>query len=227
VASDPSFLGNGALEPLVSAAALSMPNRELVVYVLYILGGDTRKVHTEDVAVKCHELFPDAFSWAKYPQFPDKDIVRVALTDARKVANGAHVEGRAGQGRGLPARSHRQPVVEGWQLTDAGVRWVTVNLHRLEDLEERAEVKEHRQDRLRELARIRRHPAFVRYKGNPEGFVPAIGEIAELLKCRVDTEPEIWSGRFQKARRQAGQAGQKDVLEFVAMCEAVVSRESI
>jgi hypothetical protein len=43
-------------------------NRELVVYCLYVAGGATERVHTEDLALKCWELFPDSFSWTKYPQ---------------------------------------------------------------------------------------------------------------------------------------------------------------
>jgi hypothetical protein len=72
------------------------PNRDLVVYALGILGGEFQRVHTEDIALKCHELFPDVFSWTRYPEIPDKDIARVALTDARKVKYGRLVEGRAG-----------------------------------------------------------------------------------------------------------------------------------
>jgi len=82
-------------------------NRELVVYCLYVVGGATERVHTEDLALKCWELFPDSFSWTKYPNYPDKDIVRVALTDARKEKYGALVSGRiegkaSGTGHGEP-----------------------------------------------------------------------------------------------------------------------------
>ena len=48
-------------------------SREMVVYVLGLLGGESRKIHTEDIAIKCHSLFPDSFSWTKYPEIPDKD----------------------------------------------------------------------------------------------------------------------------------------------------------
>jgi len=201
------------------------PNKELVTYVLFLLGGDARRVHTEDIALKCFQLFPYSFSWAKYPQYPDKDIVRVALTDARKEANGAYVEGRAGQGRGLPARSHREPTAEGWQLTQSGIRWVTRNLAKLKRLEGAAEIKEHRQNLLRDLKRIRQHPAFIKYAGDPAGFVPAIGEVADMLRCRVDAEVDIWDGRFRKVRQQAEQADQRDVLDFIAKCQAEVSRQ--
>ncbi len=54
------------------------PNSELVVYALYLLGGESHPVHTEDVALKCFELFPDSFSWVKLE--PKK---RRSLSNAR------------------------------------------------------------------------------------------------------------------------------------------------
>ena len=42
--------------------AKTYPNRQLVVYALYLLGGDTERVHTEDIALRCFELFPASFS---------------------------------------------------------------------------------------------------------------------------------------------------------------------
>ena len=98
----------------------ALPNRELVVYALFLLGGDTNRVHTEDVALKCFELCPQSFSWVKHAEYPDKDIVRVALTDARKEHYGALVEGRAGQRHGLTAKTKRGPVPDGWILTATG-----------------------------------------------------------------------------------------------------------
>ena len=67
---------------------------------LYESGGVASKVHTEDIAIKAHEMFPDSFSWTKYPDRVDKDIVRVALVEAARKLNGAMVEGRSGRGRG-------------------------------------------------------------------------------------------------------------------------------
>ena len=58
------------------------PNRELVVFGLSLLGGSTDRVHTEDIAVKCHEMFPDSFSWTKYPQYPLLYLKR--LSNVRK-----------------------------------------------------------------------------------------------------------------------------------------------
>src|SRR5690348_10323698 len=139
------------------------PNRELVVYALYLLGGDSERVHTEDITLKCFELFPASFSWAKYSQYPDKDIVRVALTDARKKQHGALVEGRTGQKRGLSAKTLRRPMDDGWVLTSPGMQWIKQNLADLERISDSGSVKQHRQKVLRQLKRIRDNRLFGHY----------------------------------------------------------------
>ena len=198
---------------------MSYRNPDFVVYSLYLLGGDTKRVHTEDIALKCFELFPSVFSWVKYPVYPDKDIVRVALTDARKEMYGARVEGRAGTKRGLSSKTNREPVEDGWILTSCGIQWVCENLEDLERVAGASRFKEHRQKILIQLKRVREHRLFIQYAESTERFYPMIGDIADLLRCRVDAEPEIWQGRFDRIRRQAESAGQVEVLDFINKCE--------
>lgn len=57
----------------------------LVVLALHALGGEA---DVEHIAVKAHELFPQQFSWRSFPQFPDKDAVRVHLSEAKKQTAG-------------------------------------------------------------------------------------------------------------------------------------------
>jgi len=194
-------------------------NWEMVVYALSVLGGESSRVHTEDVALKCHELFPDSFSWTKYPQYPDKDIVRVALTDARKRQHGALVDGRSGQRRGQSARTGRRPVPDGWMLTNEGIDWLKRNLDRLTSYAASDHLKEHRQKLLKQLAKVKQHRLFVEYSQDPDGFVPSLGEIAELLRCRVDAAPDVWMARFESVRRKAQAADQETIERFVDKCE--------
>lgn len=193
----------------------ALANREVVVYALYLLGGATKRVHTEEVALKCFELAPDSFSWTRYPQYPDKDIVRVALTDARKGKHGGLVDGRAGQSRGQFQKTQRRPTGDGWTLTDAGVKWIGQNVDRLRSRGCDSTPKEHRQKLLQFLGRVRQHKAFKQYERAPERFGPSIGDLADLLRCRVDADQAVWRERFERIRKHAVAAGQNDVLDFI------------
>jgi len=185
---------------------------------LFLLGGDTKHIHTEDIALKCFELFPSSFSWVKYQQYPDKDIARLALMDARKEIYGAFVDGRAGQKKGLSAKTGRNPINDGWVLTINGINWIHEKLPRLQLLISSGEIKEHRQNILKQLKRVREHPLFLRYVNQPSDFLPMLGEMADLFRCRVDAEEEIWRQRFDQIRRQIEVTGQKNMFDFIEKC---------
>lgn len=85
----------------------------LVVLALHELGGEA---DLEAITVKAFELFPDEFSWHRYPEYPDKDTVRVHLSDAKKEAFGHLVEDRDLRQVGSPGSR-----VKRYALTRAGV----------------------------------------------------------------------------------------------------------
>jgi hypothetical protein len=175
-----SYMTHGKRE---SNNTFDIPNRLLAVYALSVLGGDIEYKHTEDIALKCFELFQHSFSWVKYPEYPDKDIVRIALCDARKAKYGALVEGRAGRG---------PTINDGWRLTARGIDWIKSHKDQVERFAASGLLKEHRQKILRDLKRIKDHKLYSQYLDCEQTFSPKIGDIAELLRCRVDAEAEIW-----------------------------------
>lgn len=91
---------------------LTKPARgiDAVILAVYVLGGDTKAIDTEDVAIRVHELAPGMFSWQKYPDQINLELVRVRLSDAKKQQYGALL---TGSGR------------EGWRLTREGFEWAT------------------------------------------------------------------------------------------------------
>ena len=81
---------------------------EVAAVALFLLGGATNVIDTEDIAVKAHAIAPGRFAWRKYPDLVNLELVRVALSDARKRENRALVSGKG---------------KSGWSLTPAGARW--------------------------------------------------------------------------------------------------------
>ena len=197
---------------------MALTNWEIVVYALHLLDGATKSVHTEDIAVKAFNLAPDIYSWVKYPNYPDKEIVRKQLVHARN-DYGDLVKGRSGTGKG----QSDDPMLDGWMLTEAGVRWIMENEDRLALELNQRQPKVRRQELLQKLSRIRNHHLFKEFKDQPEGFVPTLGSLAELLRCRVDTEKAIWEKRFLTLRNQAQLANQNDLLAFLDICQRFVN----
>jgi hypothetical protein len=79
---------------------------EVATIAVFACGGERDSVHTEDVAIKAAELAPGMFAWEKHPERIDKELVRVALSDARLK-------------KGYALGSHDQ----GWMLTPAGLAY--------------------------------------------------------------------------------------------------------
>jgi hypothetical protein len=81
-------------------------NLEILTVAVFLLGGDRHYVSTEDVAVKANSLAAGRFSWRKYKDQINLELVRVYLSDLKKQANGTLVLGSGSVG---------------WMLTQAGV----------------------------------------------------------------------------------------------------------
>ncbi len=100
---------------------------EITTIVLYLLGGGTRAIHHEDVAIKCFELFPTKFSWTKYPQYPDIKPSLFALEAGRKSVNGNVIEGNTRKG---------------WMLTSKGIEWIDRNQNKVDNILSRVETNQ-------------------------------------------------------------------------------------
>ena len=85
----------------MKSTANKISNVDIAVYALYLLGGVGRKVHLEEIAVKCHKMAAGrfAFELSRYNEHPDKHAVFCALADARKPQIGGLIEGKLAPGR--------------------------------------------------------------------------------------------------------------------------------
>ena len=147
------------LQPLHSTQypdlVVDLTQSEAVTLALYALGGADAAVDTEDVAVRVAQLAPGMFSWRKHPDMIDKELVRVALSDARLKklwVVGSHKKG-------------------GWLLTSAGLEFARNNQVRLTGAQEpRRSGRENRQVE-RERVRLLTSEAFelIRARGDAQG----------------------------------------------------------
>lgn len=90
---------------------MTKSSMEVVTFAVYLLGGASRSVDTEEIAIKAHEMAPSRFSWTRYPEQVNLELVRVFLSDAKKKNFGWVV----GSGK------------TGWGLTSKGLAWAKSN----------------------------------------------------------------------------------------------------
>jgi hypothetical protein len=136
----------------VSPAGLmrELPNHEVVTLAVYLLGGDREPVDTEDVAKKANEIAPGRFTWRKYKDQINLEVVRVYLSDAKKKAKGQYLIGSGNAG---------------WTLSQAGLEFARAHADNVAELQTGAPRKNVGQDRLRvqrERARLVASDAFAK-----------------------------------------------------------------
>ena len=199
---------------------VSVTNRDLVVFALALLGGDSTFVHTEDVAVKCHELHPASFSWVKHPEYPDLEVTRRALIRVRSEKFGCLVDGRAGQGKGLSGLTGQDRVPDGWRLTEAGMGWLRSEESRIATATRSKELDDRRQKVLKQLGRIFAHPTWQSFEADQHAFNPSMGLLAELMRVRVDAPVDVWDSRFQELAGRADIIDNPELRAFAKRCRS-------
>lgn len=133
-------------------------NHEVVTLAVYLLGGDATAIDTEDVAFKANELAPGRFTWTKYPEQINIEIIRAFLSDAKKPKHGAYMTGTG---------------TTGWLLTEAGLKFAIANQDKVESPAKAVKrlSKDETRRRKNELARIIASVAYEKFiAGNPGGI---------------------------------------------------------
>jgi hypothetical protein len=109
----------GRLSP-ARAVTRELANHEVVTLAVYLLGGEREPVDTEDVARRANEIAPGRFTWRKYKDQINLEVVRVYLSDAKKKAKGEYLIGSGNTG---------------WSLSEAGLAFAREHADAVETLE--------------------------------------------------------------------------------------------
>jgi hypothetical protein len=92
---------------------------EIVTLAVFLLGGDSHYVDTEDIAVKADELAPGRFTWVKYKHQINIHVVKTHLWDAKSERKGCLLLGTEKQG---------------WMLTESGLKTARMRVEELKHL---------------------------------------------------------------------------------------------
>jgi hypothetical protein len=143
-------------------AKFDLPNHELVVLAVFLVGAQTSPADTEDIAVQANKLAPGRFSWRKYKNQINIETVRKRLWDASKASKGGYLIG-----------SERA----GWRLTKTGFDFARRQIRRQASLRPaKTRVRASQGERAmkaRELRRMMNETAFLKLRD---------GEAASITK---------------------------------------------
>jgi len=188
-----------------------LSDKDIAVYALYLLGGWQKRIHTEDIALKCYELAPSKFSWVKYPQFPDPTPARFALEAAKKVKNGALVKGES-------ERKRTPRNIGGWMLTADGIKWASANMKRIEEYLGKHRPTGERLPAHRKLKALTESSSFRKFRVHGEQADISHAEFAESLLCTVNTKAHVLKDRLEQLHSIAEELNRDDVKSYVDFC---------
>jgi hypothetical protein len=187
---------------------MDISQREVICYALFLCGGGSKFVDTEDVAVKADEIAPGRFSWRKYP-YPDKEIVRAYLSDLKKEKYGELVDGTGKRG---------------WALTYKGNSWISGNIKRLESIgltSEKAKPRSGSVDSLRldrETKRLKGLAAWALWISERSEI--SISQAREVF--RVDSYSDQEIAKMKIGRVKTMFMSDPDLSEFLEIMERLV-----
>lgn len=184
----------------------------IAIYALSLLGGAHRKVHTEEIAVKCMEIAANRFKWERY-DYPDKELVRKALFHAGEKRNGSLVTGRSGMEQKGKSR-------DGWQLTPAGADWLAENEKVLQSGFAHTSAAIPKREAARFLKKIRSEPAFQIFIAKKNLADVSRYMFTDLLNCSPDAPSETIRIKFDRILSVAKLINDRAVINFLVACEA-------
>lgn len=195
-----------------------LSNAEIIAYVIFNLGGNERKIHTEHIAMECFKVAKERFSWRlpEYKEYPDKQHVREALKDAKYFKEGRLITGRSGV-------EVKDKEVDGWMLTPEGVRWVIKNRKRIESLLKISTELSKSPDIQRVFKWFEREKCYQKYLQDDSVKNISNYEFKDMLLCRPDAHPQTIRKEFERLKTKAEITQNKDILSFLDACEEAFS----
>jgi|FLYL01.1.fsa_nt_gi hypothetical protein len=170
----------------------------VVLFVLYELGGTSRMLDIEEIAVEAWKRAPDLFGMRHFREHPRLDAAYYPLKNQKA--------------RGLVTGGNRR----GWMLTEAGFNLVA---SRVDEFRRTAEAIRERQpdargEIAREFARIQRTDAFTKFRAGRAGDISE-SEAVEALRVTLTSPKEVRQQRKEMLLNLCRQFGRPDIAEFI------------
>lgn len=171
-----------------------LANDKIVVLAAFLAGASKGYADTEDIAVQAARLAPGKFSWRKYPDQINIEVVRRRLTDAATQEKGNLLTGSK---------------KDGWLLTEAGLRFCERYRSNLNEADSDAVFRVTREQpwAARERVRMTSETAYTKWAtGEVESITPVEAErffriddyvVGDLRRSRISRARDTFSADTQ------------------------------
>lgn len=187
---------------------MSYSLRDLILYSILSIEEEGQICTFERLVKECFDLFPDAFSLSRYPQWPDSLKLDRSLRTLRN--------------KGLIVGNPNTR----YSLTDFG-RKIAKNVEaglRRQPSQELDIGPSSRSPELRYLKEIRRSELFRKYSQAGPTFEFDEMELRGVMGCTMETPRRILRQNIQLAINLAEESGDHELLNFLELCRRRVQK---
>jgi len=198
---------------------IKLSEGEIVLFVLYELGGWKERIHTEDIALECFRLAPSKFSWVKYPQYPDLMAAWYAIGSAKKIEDGKLLVGGSERKKGTG-----KDKFGGWRLTNDGIKWIQNNKERIEKKlkgKQNPNIRLLNNIKIKKLLSSRGFQLFREY--GIKAQIP-YADFVESLTCTVNTKTEVVLEKLEQLYLAANMLNQTEIMGYLDYCRNYVKK---
>jgi len=198
----------------VKAPSASHNNADLLIWSLFLLDGHERWVDVEEMYLKAFELAPARLAWRTRSDLPDYKKCAKALQELEDVKRSEHLGLLMKQGSYLR------------KLTDEGFRWCreyqTILSRLYSDGVVPAAATQEASRVIRDLEQSEVFRDFLR-----SGHLNCdLWELAEAMRCMVDSPGSVWGARFDSISVAAITNDRQDIVDFVEASREFISKQS-
>lgn len=185
------------------------PKENLIVFGIYSVTQNEKGCSFERLVKECFTLFPKAFGFARYPEWPDSlkfDRPLRTLRDRGWIIGGTRTL---------------------FSLTNFGEK-VAKDTERMLlslTLTDKATYKPLRGADTALIHFLKESTAFKRFLEDRSSFLISEMELRNLLRCTLETSPRILKQNLQYTENLANDYKEKELLDFLKACGQILTKK--
>lgn len=189
----------------------NIPNEYLIIFGMHSIISRSDDCTFDKLVKECFALFPKAFSFSLYPEWPDSlkfDRPLRTLRERGWIVGSAKTKfslTKFGESVAKEAEELLKVPVKDRKTIQKPVRGVEANL----------------------LTFLKSSEAFKHFSENREGFSITEMELRSLLRCTLETPERILKQNLQYSKNLAKEYSEKELLNFLEVCERVINKKGV
>ena len=183
----------------------SVPKENLILFGIYSVTKNGEGCSFERLVKECFTLFPKAFAFSRYPEWPDSlkfDRQMRTLRERGWIVGGAKTTISLTK-FGEKIAEETEQMLTGSKLTrEANQKFRGADTALIHSLKESA--------------------AFKRFLGNKENFSITEMELRALLRCTLETPTRVLKQNLQYSKNLASEYDERELFNLLEVCEKIL-----